>query len=195
MIEVKARGLDKAVKNIGILPKQLQEEIWSLVRWGTLLYKAEVMRLYSGKVVKVRSGVTRASITEKLMKARMLGKVGSKKTNMPLLEYGGTIRVKKAKLLTIPFPGGPALTAAGASRGTAREIGAMFESSFWMKSKAGSMILFGKTGKTLTPLFIGKKSVKIKARRPFELAQKLVEPRIHDKAQTAVAKLLDKVMR
>lgn len=78
-------------------------------------------------------------------------------------EEGGTIRPKTAKYLTIPLKA--AQTPAGAPRFTARQAEGIYEGTFFRRSQAGNLILYGKTGKTITPLFVLKDSVVIPARR------------------------------
>jgi len=88
------------------------------------------------------------------------GVVGTNLVYGPVHEFGATIRPKTKKWLTIPFPGGGAVTALGVGRGSARE----FKNTF-----IANDIIFGQsTGKSdkIVPLFILKKSVTIKP-RPF----------------------------
>ena len=88
------------------------------------------------------------------------GVVGTNLVYGPPNEFGATIRPKKRKWLTIPFPGGGAVTALQVGRGSARE----FRDTF-----IANNIIFGKaTGSSddIVPLFILKKEVVIPA-RPF----------------------------
>jgi len=124
-------------------------------------------RRFSGNPVKVRSGITRNSIRTQIDRAEPSARVGSSVRHILVLEDGKVIRAKRAKVLTIPLRA--AQTGTGRSRGTARQVGAGYDSTFWKRSKKGNLILFGVRGKRLTPLFVGKKSVRIKARRPFAL--------------------------
>lgn len=73
-------------------------------------------------------------------------------------EYGGTIRPKKGRYLTIPLDA--AKTAAGVARGGAR----MFDNTFVQKSRAGNLIIFQKKGDRIIPLFVLKESVRIPKR-------------------------------
>lgn len=75
-------------------------------------------------------------------------------------EDGGTITPKKAKWLTIPLEA--ALTPSGVpKKASARE----WKNTFVGKSKGGALIIFQKVGKkTLVPLYVLKKSVRIPAR-------------------------------
>jgi hypothetical protein len=75
-----------------------------------------------------------------------------------VLEEGhGGIRPTRAKVLTIPLEA--ALTPAGVPRFTARGAAEFYEHTFWHRSKAGKLILFGESGGELTPLFVGVASV------------------------------------
>jgi len=120
---------------------------------------------FSGQPIKVRSGHTRASIRTELRPARLEAVVGSPVRHIGVLEDGATIKPVTKKVLTIPLPA--ARTKAGKSRGGARQVGARYEASFWKKSKRGNLILFGKQGRRLTPLFLGIKRVVIKGRHVF----------------------------
>lgn len=63
-------------------------------------------------------------------------------------DTGGLIKAKKAKYLTIPFPG---------IKGVARN----FSNTFFLKSKAGNLILAQALGGKIKPLFLLRKSVMI----------------------------------
>lgn len=85
-------------------------------------------------------------------------------------EFGGVIKPKKARWLTIPLD--YVKTKAGVPRYTAREIIANpslgnLESTFFRVTKKGNLVLFGATGKDITPLFALKKEVRIEARMGF----------------------------
>jgi hypothetical protein len=82
-----------------------------------------------------------------------------------ILEDGGVIRPVVAKMLAIPI--GKALTPAGVARFKPREIISEggYDNSFIRRSKAGNLILFGASGKNITPLFVLKDSVTIPAFR------------------------------
>lgn len=81
-------------------------------------------------------------------------------------EYGGTIRATKAQYLTIP------LKAALNSNGTPKKRSAReWNNTFVGQSKAGNLIIFQRQGRQLIPLYVLKKSVKIKARLGLRKAQ------------------------
>lgn len=79
-------------------------------------------------------------------------------------ETGGIIRPINAKYLAIPV--GEARTPAGVARFKPRDIeGAGYEKSFIRRTRAGNLMIFGKSGLNLVPLFVLKKEVRIPARR------------------------------
>lgn len=81
-------------------------------------------------------------------------------------EYGGTIRATKAQYLTIPLP------AALNSNGTPKKRSAReWNNTFVGQSKAGNLIIFQRNGRLITPLYVLKKSVKIRARLGLRKAQ------------------------
>lgn len=74
-------------------------------------------------------------------------------------EFGGTIRPKNSKYLTIPL--GEALNADGTpKKKSARE----WNNTFVAMSKAGNLIIFQKRGRQIVPLYVLKKQVTIPAR-------------------------------
>jgi hypothetical protein len=95
-----------------------------------------------------------------------------------------TIKPKHSQFLTIPLPA--AQKASGLARGRAIDK-AVWGDTFFGKSKAGNIILFGKlkylkgqrageTRGSIVPLFILKKEVKVKARITIEDLIKWIEP-------------------
>lgn len=74
-------------------------------------------------------------------------------------EYGGTIRARNAQYLTIPL--NEALNANGVPKKmSARE----WNNTFVSQSKKGNLIIFQRRGRLIVPLYVLKKSVKIRAR-------------------------------
>lgn len=122
----------------------------------------------SGKKLNVRTGNLRRSFQEnkaRKVQRRADGVIGTVGTNVKyakIQEYGGTIRPKKKKWLTVPI--GEALTPSGAPRGSARD----FKGTFFAWSRKGNLILFGQSpvggGKKIVPLFVLKKMVRIPGR-------------------------------
>jgi hypothetical protein len=99
--------------------------------------------------VKVRGGQNINSIQGQIGGPSWLG----------IHEYGGRIRVKRAKYLTIPLP--PALDKRGVpKKKSARE----WNNTFVRKSKKGNLLIFQKRGRNIVPLYVLKKEVRIPAR-------------------------------
>lgn len=74
-------------------------------------------------------------------------------------EYGGTIKARRAKYLTIPLP--DALNADGTpKKASARDWG----KTFIIQSKKGNLLIVRREGKNLTPLYVLKPSVYIAPR-------------------------------
>lgn len=114
----------------------------------------------SGIVLRVRSGGGRSRITHLVDGDSFT--VGSPDAYMRAHETGATIVARRARLLTIPLPA--AKTAAGVARFSARQ--APYAETFWRESKRGNLILFGKQGDRIVPLFLGRTSVRL-PRRPW----------------------------
>ena len=74
-------------------------------------------------------------------------------------EYGATIRPKTAKYLTVP------LKAALDTRGVPlRQRARDWENTFVKKGKSGNLIIFQKRGRTIVPLYVLLKRVRIPPR-------------------------------
>lgn len=141
--------------------------------------EADIKDRLSGRTLAVRSGTYRRSIKmvpAKMVNGRMQASVESnvkeRKGFENLLEFGGTVTPKNRRVLTIPIPGGGALTASGRKRfdaPTALRAGAFFVSSMASRTKggfqrnrlAGGMIAMSK-GRMLIPLFALKAHVTIR---------------------------------
>lgn len=135
------------------------------LRDSALLVEAEAKANVSGEVLNVRSGKGRASITTDVSDAPRSFSVGAPGETGRYLgahETGSTIVPRRAKVLTIPLDA--AKTAAGVPRWSARE--APFEDTFWRRTRAGNLILFGKNrGEPIVPLFLGVAQVTLPQRR------------------------------
>jgi hypothetical protein len=79
-----------------------------------------------------------------------------------ILDEGGTIKAINAKFLTIPFKG---------VKGEARD----FDDTFFLRSKAGNLLLVQKTTTGFRPLFTLKESVEIPAKEWFSKPMKKQE--------------------
>lgn len=125
-----------------------------LTKWGGETLK-HIKRGLAGPRLNTRSGHLKRNVGMNVGEGQLdLGtKVGNtgEVVYARILERGGAIRAKKAKYLTIPFPG---------VKGLARN----FPDSFVIKSKSGALLIVQKDGKgRLKPLFLLKKEVKIPA--------------------------------
>lgn len=81
-------------------------------------------------------------------------------------EKGGTIKPKKAKMLTIPLPG-------------IKGVAANYPDAFIITSKKGNVLLVEKKGKKgLRPLFVLKKEVKIPARHWLSQSKNEMKPEL-----------------
>lgn len=154
--------------------------------------EAEVKARMSGRTLKVRSGTYRRSVhtvPAKMVNGRMQASVESDFVGANLLEHGGVVRPKNRRVLTIPIPGGGALTASGRKRfdaPTALRAGAFFVSAMASRTKGGFQRnrlaggLIAKTtpgGKGLIPLFALKAHVTIRPHPiwgPVAVASKLM---------------------
>ena len=105
-------------------------------------------------------------------------------------EFGATITPKNAKMLRIPFPGGPALTGAGVDR-FATPLRATGAGLFAIQKTAGGKLVLVNTaakGKAAgRPWYVLKRSVKIPA-RPF------LRPAVDEVAATIPA-VIEKAIR
>ena len=154
-----------------------------------LLVEAEAKANVSGEVLNVRSGKGRASITTDVSDAPRSFSVGAPGETGRYLgahETGATIVPRRAKVLTIPLDA--AKTAAGVPRWSARE--APFEDTFWRRTRAGNLILFGKNrGEPIVPLFLGVAQVTLPQRRwllpAFEETNQAREELLHRLAKHA----------
>lgn len=98
-------------------------------------------------------------------------------------ETGGTITAKKAQYLTIPLP------AALKSNGTPRRARARdWPNTFILKSKKGNLLIVQKQGKSILPLYLLRKSVKIPARLGMRRRLQRDTKRFVDRAMAAAHK-------
>lgn len=108
-----------------------------------------------------RSGAGLRSVKNFMVKGTGEGATGYFRLNryMAFHERGGWIRAKSAKFLTIPLP------AALNANGTPRQLSArQWQGTFIARSRAGNLIIFQKRGREIVPLYVLKKSVRIRAR-------------------------------
>lgn len=166
-IKIKIEGDQKTEAAVRRLGSDLPKAMLAAMRTVTLYLQAYVQKKkLSGDPLKVRSGRLRSSITgiAKIVDSRIVGIVGSKTPYSRIHEFGGEIRPKKGRYLTVPLPA--AKTEAGVVRGRARD----FKGTFLFRSKAGNLIIMGKPtpgSLEVEPLFILKEVVRIPKRSYF----------------------------
>lgn len=186
MIEVQAKNLDKVAKRFSDFPAAMKVDMEKWLTWAVFRVLREAKILATNRVLKVRTGGFRAAITQKIDKAKMEGRVGTKHPGARLLEYGGTIQPKKAKFLAIPLPG--AETKAGVRRKPRDYTG-----TFFVKTSTGLVLMGSRVaGAKAEPLFAMKRSATIKPKRLFELTAKTTFPLISRQAEVTVESTIDR---
>jgi len=163
----------KALDEIGDRARDLTQPLGD---FGERLVRKISKRL-SGPALKERTGRLKGSLTheETADTAEISAGGGPGEVDYAAIHhYGGTIRPKKKKFLTIPFPGGPA-----DKRVPLRA--ADFEDTFVAKG-----IIFQKRGEDIEPLFILKKSVEIPA-RPYMYLEDSDERYLNDSIADFIA--------
>lgn len=117
----------------------------------------------TGKTLSKRSGAALQSIKDSIRVegtniATTQGRIGGI-SYLRTQEFGATIRPKRAQYLTVP------LKAALDSRGVPLKSGArQWENTFVKKGKSGHLLIFQKRGRTIVPLYLLVKEVKIPPR-------------------------------
>lgn len=192
-IAIKARGLEEAIKSLDVTAEAVDRTLGGSVKWGTKRLLREVKIMAGGKLVKVRSGLYRASIHDEYRSA-LHGLVGTDVIYGRSIEHGtkhlpgGVLRPKRAKFLAIPLP--DAKTAAGVSMNP-RD----YADTFFITSNSGALLLMGarSPGGPTVPLFTLKSSVKKEGKRVFELAQRVAEPVIFKETNRRIGAMLKRV--
>jgi hypothetical protein len=168
MIEltIDQKDIDRVIKKLdAIKPSDRSGVTHKAFVDATAYIEAKLSQNISNKILHVRSGRLRDSISSVVLDEEngITGLIGSgvRQGNRVIYaniqETGGTVTPKRVKWLTIPLQA--ALTPAGVPRGRARD----FQNTFFAYSKAGNLILFQRQGKSIVPLFVLKKSVKVPA--------------------------------
>lgn len=144
---------EKVIAALDEIGDRAQDLRRPLADFGERMVRRISKRL-SGPALKERTGRLKGSLTHEETADTVEISAGGKDevAYAAIHHYGGTIRPKKKKFLTIPFPGGPA-----DQRVPLRA--ADFNDTFVAKG-----IIFQKRGEHIEPLFILRKSVKIEAR-------------------------------
>jgi len=153
-IMIRIAGEEKVIKALDEVGDRARDLRRPLEDFGERMVRRISKRL-SGPALKEKSGRLKGSLTheETADTAEISAGGGPGEVDYAAIHhYGGTIRPKKKKFLTIPFPGGPADKRVPLR---ARD----FDDTFVAKG-----IIFQKRGEdTIEPLFILKKSVEIPA--------------------------------
>ncbi len=190
-LSIKVVGLKEAKARLGKMSKGIDEVLEREIEWALRTYQNEVKRLATGKLIKVRSGRYRSSVKIDFQGgADPQGLVSTDIIYAATLEWGATITPKRAKWLAIPLKA--AQTRAGNSRGGPRS----FRNTFFARSKAGNLILFGSPTagtKKVMPLFVMKKKVKIKKRLIFATAQNNVDGKVEQHFNESMTTFLNQV--
>ena len=165
---VEAVGLKKKFSG---LPAGAQSALMgAMTTIGQGLERHVKVNKLGGQALKVRTGNLRRAVFHRVGVTNIAGAtdvyvvVGVDLRRAPygrIHELGGTITPKKSKYLTIPLKA--ARTANGVARFTARDLIANPGSFGYTGTFFRNAVLFGKKGKSITPLFALKTSVKIKA--------------------------------
>jgi len=161
VIEFKFEGGDRLIKALRNKGSAISRNLYPTMQTITQRLRADIVsKKLSGNPLKRRTGRLAQSITSLVTRTEkdIIGRVGTNVKYARLHEYGGEIKPKRAKWLTIPLAA--AKTPAGVARGRARD----FENTFFKFSSAGNLILFQRRGDNIIPLFLLKKSVTIPKR-------------------------------
>lgn len=169
VIETRARGLDKYLRNLSDAPAEIKEAIVEHLNWAAPMLHGEVVRLASGPVLHRRTGRYASAVRHEVSENTLTARVGTKLIYARQKELGGTVKPKRSKI-GIAVPTKFALTKAGASK-KPRDYPASF---LVRRRKDGMWILFGKrTAKSrqgVKPLFTFHRRVTQDAHPVFETA-------------------------
>jgi hypothetical protein len=150
------------------MPRNILEKLKPrMVRVGLGLVKHLKEEELSGQALKARTGTGRRSVTYRVIDdgqnlTVVAGPDLSKAKYMRAQDQGATITPQRVKNLTIPI--GEALTPKGVGRFTARQVIESPGAFGYVGTFVHNRIIFGKRAdKSITPLFVLKTSVRIKA--------------------------------
>lgn len=153
MADLVVEGMDKLLEKLDQLAPEVKRTVGHEILTATLLVeqsaKQNIARNFHGK------GTLAASVKHRLEKLSGLSLAGVVYSNLvyaAIHEFGGTIKPKDAKWLTIPFEG---------VQGRARD----YQDTFFASTSAGNLVMFQKRGKDMAvPLFLLVKQAEIPAR-------------------------------
>jgi hypothetical protein len=209
MIGVSVKGAQKAVrnmagaaKNVAVESRRAMVKSVALVRrlLTTELTAPESRDAFWGKVgakgsgLSVRSGKTRASLSAGTRiyqnGATLIGVVGSAEKHLRLHEDGGTISGTSPKGY-LRIPTAAAQTGAGVDRYAGRSIKDI-AGAFLFKSKRGNLWAAIRRGKSLTLLYLLKKSAYMKPRRIFARTRDSSRPQVLELTRGAIRTVVQK---
>jgi len=178
LLAIKAIGLKELQRSLKKMPDAVDKTLAEGIEAGAHRLEAYIVReQLSGQAVHVHTNRLRGSVHTMFNRKDLVAVVGTNVIYAKVAsesgsteEPGGVITPKRAKVLTIPTRN--ALTATGKPRGTALQFKAAWDTTFWKRFPDGRLLLLGrKTEKSkLVTLFIGVRSVKIRARRVWSKA-------------------------
>ena len=165
-------GLSRAIRGHKKLETAYTKGIVKAVKRTTLMATAEIRRLASGPIIKVRSGRYRASVRHRFEKAGTVGYSGPNVEYAAQIEHGGVIVPRTKRWLTIPLRG--AKTAAGVAK-KARD----YTNTFFYRTPDGRLFLMGDRtpgGDDFAPLFRLVKRVDQKPKKVLHTARENIAP-------------------
>lgn len=164
MIEIKIsfpKDFYKSIDEIRNLFKEAPNNVRDAFSdWLTLDLDPAIQIQLAGKALRRRTGrmASNYELTRPIVTAhRVAAYLMHREPQAAIQEVGGLIQARTGSWLTIPLKA--ALTGTGALRAPARQ----WSNTFFQKSKKGNLILFQTKGSKIIPLFVLKKSVRLKA--------------------------------
>lgn len=172
-IGLKAQTL---MSDLAKMPEKIDSQVSLAVRKGLVLmerhHKTQEIRRGGGKSAPVadkftwRTGNLARSYRVYWNRGDLIGYYGSEAIYSGIIEKGGTIRPKTAKYLAIP------LDAAKYGVGGATASPKDYSDLFFIESRKGNKLLVRRNGAEITPMFLLRKKVVIKARPTIERTEK-----------------------
>jgi len=168
----------------GLNPKDQSKAVFKGFKQAAILVERRLKLNLSGNILQRRTGHLRASIGSIVETSSdgLVAVVGSGVRQGKRLPYadiqetGGTVRPSVKSWLTIPLSA--AKTSAGVTRFTAQDVkngNTKYEGSFIRNG-----IIFGKTRRKITPLFVLKKSVQIRPSKYLSITKEETAREVSD---------------
>lgn len=192
-MNIQAKGFEQVKKALRGLPAAMYPKVKAVFKEYAVDLMALMVRTTKGGSLKSRTGQLsknwRIEVGGFNLKT-LFSEVSNSTPYAAIHQFGGVIRAKSAKYLTIPLPA--MKTASGVTKMTAQQAFTA-RHTFIQKTKKGNLVIFENRGKNKkgtyrppTPLFVLKKSVKIPKRLSFyEIAERLAK-RTVDKLRTVL---------